>query len=124
MYEKSVKKRLNEYRAKTTRQKYAKKVSYQEFRQHIHVCRSPFILFIWILNYLTGSTAPKIGYSPNHRVHSERFVSHSEVEHAWLIALSEDGDESDDDDDLEVGGVTQDYKCPISLTTLVKPMTS
>ncbi|EIW80950.1 hypothetical protein CONPUDRAFT_56154, partial [Coniophora puteana RWD-64-598 SS2] len=36
----------------------------------------------------------------------------------------EDGDESDDDDDLEIGGVTQDYKCPISLTLLVNPMAS
>ncbi|KAI6147499.1 hypothetical protein BKA82DRAFT_139549 [Pisolithus tinctorius] len=37
----------------------------------------------------------------------------------------ERGDGSDDDDeDLEIGGVTQDYKCPITLTTLVNPMTS
>ena len=42
IYEKGVKKRFNEYRAKTTRQKYAKKVPYQEFRQHIHVCILPF----------------------------------------------------------------------------------
>jgi hypothetical protein len=39
-------------------------------------------------------------------------------------AITEDGDESDEDDDIEVGGVTQDYKCPISLTTLVDPMRS
>lgn len=37
---------------------------------------------------------------------------------------AEDGDESDDDDDIQVGGVTQDYKCPISLTMFVNPMTS
>lgn len=43
MYEKGVKKRLNEYRAKTTRQKYAKKVPYQEFRQHIHVGYLTFV---------------------------------------------------------------------------------
>jgi len=36
----------------------------------------------------------------------------------------EDGDDSDDEDDVQVGGVTQDYKCPISLTTLKNPMTS
>jgi hypothetical protein len=36
---------------------------------------------------------------------------------------TEDGDESDDDD-VQVGGVTQDYKCPISLTPLVDPVTS
>lgn len=38
--------------------------------------------------------------------------------------LSEPGDESDDDDDIEVGGVTQDYKCPLTLTPLQDPMTS
>ncbi|TFK40601.1 hypothetical protein BDQ12DRAFT_770143 [Crucibulum laeve] len=36
----------------------------------------------------------------------------------------EDGDDSDDDDDLEVGGVTQNYNCPITLTLLVNPLTS
>ncbi|KIJ64447.1 hypothetical protein HYDPIDRAFT_28392 [Hydnomerulius pinastri MD-312] len=36
----------------------------------------------------------------------------------------EDGDASDDDDELEIGGVTQDYKCPITLVILENPMTS
>jgi E3 SUMO-protein ligase NSE2 len=40
-----------------------------------------------------------------------------------LIFL-EVGDDSDDDDDVEVGGVTQDYKCPLTLTTLKDPMTA
>jgi len=31
---------------------------------------------------------------------------------------------SDDDDDIEIGGVTQDYKCPLTLTPLQDPMTS
>jgi len=31
---------------------------------------------------------------------------------------------SDDDDDIEVGGVTQDFKCPLTLTPLQNPMTS
>ena len=31
---------------------------------------------------------------------------------------------SDDEDDVEVGGVTQDYKCPLSLTILEDPLTS
>jgi len=35
----------------------------------------------------------------------------------------EDGDESDDDD-IQVGGVTQDFKCPLSLTYFVDPLTS
>ncbi|KAF5382432.1 hypothetical protein D9615_002959 [Tricholomella constricta] len=36
----------------------------------------------------------------------------------------EDGDDSDDDDELEMGGVSQNYNCPITLTPLVKPVTS
>jgi len=36
----------------------------------------------------------------------------------------ESGDESDDDDEIEVGGVTQDYRCPLTLTPLEDPMTS
>ncbi|TFK28018.1 hypothetical protein FA15DRAFT_585064 [Coprinopsis marcescibilis] len=36
----------------------------------------------------------------------------------------EDGDKSDDDDDLEIGGQIQDFKCPITLTPLVDPLTS
>ncbi|KZS90497.1 hypothetical protein SISNIDRAFT_488374 [Sistotremastrum niveocremeum HHB9708] len=36
----------------------------------------------------------------------------------------EDGDEEDDEDEIEIGGVTQDYKCPLTLTLLVEPMTS
>ncbi|THH07185.1 hypothetical protein EW146_g9393, partial [Bondarzewia mesenterica] len=35
----------------------------------------------------------------------------------------EDGDDSDDDDDIQVGGVMQDFKCPITLTPLVDPLT-
>ncbi|PCH40098.1 hypothetical protein WOLCODRAFT_98254, partial [Wolfiporia cocos MD-104 SS10] len=36
----------------------------------------------------------------------------------------EDGDESDDDEDVVVGGVTQDYKCPLTLMPIVDPLTS
>ncbi|KAG6890782.1 hypothetical protein C0995_003212 [Termitomyces sp. Mi166 len=36
----------------------------------------------------------------------------------------EDGDDSDEDDDLEMGGVSQNYNCPITLTLLVDPVTS
>jgi len=38
--------------------------------------------------------------------------------------VKEPGDSSDDDDDIEVGGVTQDYKCPLTLTPLQDPLTS
>ncbi|KAG6376960.1 hypothetical protein JVT61DRAFT_995 [Boletus reticuloceps] len=40
------------------------------------------------------------------------------------LVQREDGDPSDDEDELEVGGVTQDYKCPITLVILEEPMTS
>ncbi|KAG9120218.1 hypothetical protein FRC07_004368 [Ceratobasidium sp. 392] len=36
----------------------------------------------------------------------------------------EDEDPEDSDDDLEVGGVTQDYKCPITLQIYTDPLTS
>ncbi|OAX44289.1 hypothetical protein K503DRAFT_706570 [Rhizopogon vinicolor AM-OR11-026] len=36
----------------------------------------------------------------------------------------EEGDESDDEDGLEIGGVTQDFKCPITFMMLENPMTS
>ena len=39
-------------------------------------------------------------------------------------SVPEDGDDSDDEDELEMGGVTQSYTCPITLTPLVDPMTS
>ena len=40
-----------------------------------------------------------------------------------LSPFVEDGDDSDDDDVL-VGGQTQDFKCPLTLTTLVDPLTT
>ncbi|KAH9480472.1 E3 SUMO-protein ligase NSE2 [Psilocybe cubensis] len=36
----------------------------------------------------------------------------------------EDGDDSGSDDDVEMGGVTQNYNCPITLTLLENPCTS
>ena len=41
-----------------------------------------------------------------------------------LTLLIEDGDDSDDEDDVQIGGITQDYKCPLTLTHLVNPLTS
>jgi hypothetical protein len=38
--------------------------------------------------------------------------------------MLENGDDSDDDDDLEVGGFTQVYTCPITLVPLENPVTS
>jgi E3 SUMO-protein ligase NSE2 len=38
--------------------------------------------------------------------------------------LAEEGDVSDDEDDIMVGGVVQDFKCPLTLTMLTDPLTS
>ncbi|KAH7921912.1 hypothetical protein BV22DRAFT_1038079 [Leucogyrophana mollusca] len=90
VYEKDVKQRLNEFRHKTTRQKYAPSEIYTQFKQGIFEVQNPGIAIPPINDFI-----PK-----------------------------EDGDVSDDDDEMEMGGVTQDFKCPITLTMLVNPMTS
>jgi SUMO ligase MMS21 Smc5/6 complex component len=36
----------------------------------------------------------------------------------------EDGDDSGDEDEVVVGGVTQDYRCPLTLVLMVDPLTS
>ncbi|KAF7982922.1 hypothetical protein HWV62_25204 [Athelia sp. TMB] len=92
VYEKAVKKKINDYRGKTARQKYAKLEAYQRFRQGIYEAQHP------------GENIPPMA--------------------DFLPRESEDADASDDDDDLEIGGVTQLYTCPLSLTKLIKPMTS
>lgn len=38
--------------------------------------------------------------------------------------LTESGDDSDSGDDVEMGGVTQNFHCPLTLTSLVNPVTS
>ncbi|CAE6494171.1 unnamed protein product [Rhizoctonia solani] len=40
------------------------------------------------------------------------------------ILLREEGDPEDSDDEMEVGGVTQDYKCPLTLQIYDDPLTS
>ena len=37
---------------------------------------------------------------------------------------AENGDDSDSDEELEMGGVTQKFLCPITLTPLANPVTS
>ncbi|EGN92140.1 hypothetical protein SERLA73DRAFT_99710 [Serpula lacrymans var. lacrymans S7.3] len=90
MYEKGVKTQLNDFRKKTSRQKYSKNERYTKFKQGVYEVQHP------------GEAIPPIN----------EFIP------------KEDADDSDDDDDLEVGGMTQDYKCPITLTILINPVTS
>jgi hypothetical protein len=37
---------------------------------------------------------------------------------------AEEGDDDDDGDDIVMGGVTQDYKCPLSLRLMTDPLSS
>lgn len=89
-YENAVNEKMDQYRSKTSRQRYGSSEVYTQFRECIFEVQNP------------GAPIPPI----------KEFIPR------------EHGDISDDDDDLEIGGVTQDYKCPITLTTLVNPMTS
>ncbi|KAG1742395.1 uncharacterized protein EDB91DRAFT_310539 [Suillus paluster] len=90
LYDKEVKKRINEFNDRTTRKKYGSNDQYVQFKQGIFEVQNP------------GVNIPPIN----------DFIPR------------EEGDESDDDDDLEIGGVTQDFKCPITLTMLENPMKS
>lgn len=40
------------------------------------------------------------------------------------IITTEPGDLSDDDDELEIGGATQTFKCPLTMTAYIEPVTS
>ncbi|KAG2155841.1 uncharacterized protein EDB93DRAFT_1128476 [Suillus bovinus] len=90
LYEKEVKKRVDEFNDRTTRKKYGSNDQYVQFKQGIFEVQNP------------GENIPPIN----------DFIPR------------EEGDESDDDDDLEIGGITQDFKCPITLTILVNPLKS
>ncbi|KAH7885351.1 hypothetical protein F5I97DRAFT_1884716 [Phlebopus sp. FC_14] len=89
-YEKDVKRKINDFRRKTTRQKYASNDAYVQFKQGIFEVQNP------------GLAIPPIND----------------------LVPREDDDVSEEEDDLEIGGVTQDYKCPITLVTLTNPVTS
>ncbi|KAJ4482219.1 hypothetical protein J3R30DRAFT_3699638 [Lentinula aciculospora] len=89
-YQDHVRKNKKTYAIKTTRQKYAKKDTYKNFKQSIYEIEHP------------GEAMPPV----------TEFIP------------KEIGDDSDDDDDLEMGSVTQDYKCPLTLRPLENPVTS
>ncbi len=42
----------------------------------------------------------------------------------FTVTLAEGGDDSDSGDDVEMGGVTQNFLCPLTLTPLTNPVTS
>ncbi|KAL1748044.1 hypothetical protein HDZ31DRAFT_71895 [Schizophyllum fasciatum] len=89
-YRADVVERTNAYKAKTSRQKYAKVKEYASFREQVFQVEHP------------DEPMPPVS----------EFIP------------KEDGDESDDDDDMEIGGVSQNFKCPLTLSVLDDPYTS
>lgn len=90
VYEQGVQEKMDVYKTKTSRQKYAKSDNYSKFKQAIYEVHHP-----------DTAMPPLTDLIPR-----------------------EEGDDSDDEDDVQIGGITQDYKCPLSLTHLVDPLTS
>ncbi|KAG9019880.1 hypothetical protein FRB90_000010 [Tulasnella sp. 427] len=89
-YEKGMKAELNEYRNKTSRQKYSKVKEYAQFKE-----------VIWEVNHANEAMPP----------------IRSQIDR-------EEGDSDSDGSDIEVGGVTQNFTCSLSLMPFVDPMTS
>ncbi|TBU43587.1 hypothetical protein BD309DRAFT_864000 [Dichomitus squalens] len=89
-YEKGVQEKVRTYKAKTSRQKYAKSDNYTKFKQAVYEVHNP-----------DTAMPPLVDLIPR-----------------------EEGDDSDDEDDVQIGGITQDYKCPLTLTHLIDPLTS
>ncbi|KAG6831003.1 hypothetical protein H0H87_006576 [Tephrocybe sp. NHM501043] len=82
----------------------------------------------WKEKYESMTTRQK--YAKNEQYSSFRNNIH-EVQHPDTpmppiteFIAKEIGDDSDDDDELEMGGVSQNYNCPITLTLLDEPLTS
>ncbi|KAH9980180.1 hypothetical protein BGW80DRAFT_1515272 [Lactifluus volemus] len=87
-YQAQVQERLDTYGEKTSRQKYVKSEEYVAFRQSIYEVQHP-----------NEAMPPVVEFLP------QGLYAH--------LIVSEEGDDSDDDgDDIQVGGVLQDFNCP------------
>jgi len=89
-FEEGFEEKKEEYKVKTSRQKYIKNEDYREFKEAI--------------------------FQADHKDEAMPPMT--------TFIEKEPGDVSDDDDEIEVGGVTQDYRCPLTLTPLQNPLTS
>lgn len=129
-YTKAAKANVASYKKKTTRQKYAKTEAYVAFRSAIWVRALPAVIFFFPETRLfvqesqhPGTPMPPITEQiPRGAYASRRAQMTKPSEEIYIVP--EQGDNSDEDDDLEIGGVTQNYLCPITLTLLVDPYTS
>ncbi|KAF9077586.1 hypothetical protein BDP27DRAFT_1311306 [Rhodocollybia butyracea] len=79
-------------------------------------------------SYFAKTTRQKYAKNETYRHFKESIY---EIEHPGQamppvteLMPKEPGDDSDDDEDLEMGAVTQDYKCPLTLRPLENPFTS
>lgn len=90
-YIEASKEKIEEYKARTSRQKYGRHDLYSSFRETVWSAQ----------NADENAGMPPIN----------DFIP------------KEDGDDSDDDD-IEIGGITQQTKCPLSLQPLEDPMSS
>lgn len=122
VYEKSVKELMSDYRSKTSRQKYALDKDYIKFKEGIWVTTSRHFRLPSLTRLLQGATHPDVPMPP-----MTNFIEMGKPCWSWrpsrLTALSEEGDDSDDEE-LEVGGITQSFKCALTLNDLVQPMRS
>ncbi|THG97623.1 hypothetical protein EW145_g7580 [Phellinidium pouzarii] len=109
-YETRVERKIMDWKNFTTREKYAKDEVYVTFKQNIYEVQYPEQAMPPITEFIPRglcSIFPQENNSANIR------VSHN----------AEDNDPSDDDE-IEVGGATQVYTCPLTLTVLTDPVTS
>ena len=126
MYKKELSQERENYMKKTVRGKYGQDDHYLKFRQAIWV-RFRLLAYQTNLTLSLGSTISRRGYASGQRFPSSRCVSDASV-YCGIVTLNDDlaaeGEQSDEEDDVQVGGVTQDYRCPLTLTILVEPLTS
>jgi hypothetical protein len=95
------------YNKLTTRQKYAKNDTYRKFKESV-----------WEVNHQDAMRTIKDMLPRGHF-----FLCCLSFLLTWLLFVAEEGD-SDSDSDIEVGGMTQTYKCPLTFMYFTNPMTS
>ncbi|KAG8720710.1 hypothetical protein FRC08_018409 [Ceratobasidium sp. 394] len=98
--------RIDSYKSQTARQKYAKSKAFKTF-----------VEAIWESGH-SEAMPPVIQFLPRGPYNSSSALLFTQIQ------LTEDGDPEDSDDDMEVGGVTQEYKCPLTLKIYTDPLTS
>ena len=89
---------VDSYRRLTTRQKYVKNPDYKKFRENV-----------WEVQHQDEAMPPLGNFILKGMLCSNKDIMRIDP------FFVEDGD-SDSESDIEVGGMTQTYKCPLTLT--------